>query len=71
MKVETVAVFEDNSGANHLANKNPMGLAKSRHIDICHRSIRDVVKRGESLIVHVQSKSQHADLFTQRLVILV
>lgn len=60
MKLETVAVNEDDSGVIHLAS-NPMGSARSKHINIRHHFIRDVVKKGNVNIVHVETKLQHAD----------
>ena len=63
---EPVTVYEDNSDAIHLAN-NPIGSARSKHIELRHHSIRDVVKRGLIRITHVESKLQHADALTKNL----
>lgn len=64
--LKTIAVCQDDSGAVHLANKS-MRSARSKHIDIRHHFIRDIVKRGEIKIVHVRTEFQHADLLTKNL----
>lgn len=45
-KLEKVAVYEDDSGAIHLAN-NPMDWGSSKYIDFRHHLSRDVVNKDE------------------------
>lgn len=65
-KLETAALYEDNSGAIHLAHK-PRSSIRSRHIDIHHHLIREVVKRSDIKIIHVETKLQQAGLLTEKL----
>lgn len=44
---------EDNTGALVLAN-NPMGSARSKHVDIRHHFIRDVNNKGDLRTLHVE-----------------
>ena len=61
-----ITVFEDNKGARHLAH-NPMCASNSKHIDIRHHFLRELVFRGEFDIVAVESEQQHADFLTKAL----
>lgn len=66
MKLETVAVYEDISGAIHLAN-DPVGSARSKLVGVRRHFLRQAVKRGDIKIIHVVTKSQHAGLLTKNL----
>ena len=59
-------VFEDNEGAKALA-ENPLSSARTKHIDVRYHFLRELVKRNEIAIRHVQSKDQHADILTKPL----
>ena len=61
-----ITVFEDNKGARHLAH-NLMPASNSKHIDVRHRFLREVVFRGEFDIIAVESEQQHADSLTKAL----
>ena len=61
-----ITVFEDNKGARHLAH-NPVYASNSKHIDIRHHFLRELVFRGEFDIVAVESEQQHADFLTKAL----
>ena len=61
-----ITVFEDNKGARHLAH-NPVCASHSKHIDIRHHFLRELVFRGEFDIVDVESEQQHADFLTKAL----
>ena len=61
-----VTVFEDNEGARHLA-QNSVHTSNSKHIDVRHHFLRELVFRGEFAIVHVPTKEQHADFLTKPL----
>ena len=61
-----ITVFEDNEGARHLA-QNPVSTPNSKHIDVRHHFLRELVLRGDFSIVHVESEKQHADFLTKAL----
>ena len=61
-----ITVFEDNEGARHLA-QNPVCTSNSKHIDVRHHFLRELVFRGEFAIVHVPTAEQHADFLTKPL----
>ena len=58
-----ITVFEDNEGARHLA-QNPVCTSNSKHDDVRHHFLRELVFWGEFTIVHVPTKEQHADFLT-------
>ncbi|CAB1113540.1 unnamed protein product [Ectocarpus sp. CCAP 1310/34] len=61
-----IPVFEDNQGAIQLA-QNPFSNSDSKHIDIRHHFIRELVGRKGISIFHVVSAYQHADFLTKAL----
>ncbi|CAM9497748.1 unnamed protein product [Laminaria digitata] len=61
-----VPVFEHNEGAVQLA-QNPVTNSNSKHIDVRHHFLRELVAKGTISIAHVRSKWQHADLLTKPL----
>ena len=52
--------FEDNQGAVQLS-QNPVSNSNSKHIDVRHHFLREVVHQGDMNVVHVPSEYQHAD----------
>ena len=58
-----IPVFEDNQGAVQLA-QNPITNSNSKHIDVRHHFLRELVGRKEISIIHVPSPFQHADFLT-------
>ena len=58
--------FENNEGAKALA-ENPLSSARTKHIYVRYHFLRELVKRNEIAIRHVQSKDQHADILTKPL----
>ena len=56
-------VFEDNQGALQLS-KNPASNSNSKHVDVLHHFLRELVRQGDIVINHVPSEYQHADIFT-------
>lgn len=46
-----ISLFEDNQGAIQLA-QNPITNSNSKHIDVRHHCIRDLVKRNEISLIH-------------------
>ena len=65
-KGERIIVHEDNEGAIRLAN-NPLSSGRSRHIDVRHHFLRDLVREQVIRIEHVETKLQHADILTKPL----
>ena len=61
-----ITVFEDNKGARHLAH-NLVCALNSKHIDIRHHYLKELLFRGEFEIVAVESEQQHADFSTKAL----
>ena len=61
-----IQVFEDNSGAIQLG-VNPVTNSNSKHIDVRHHFLRELVEKGEFEISHVESEYQHADFLTKPL----
>ena len=59
-------VFEDNQGALQLS-KNPVSNSNSKHIDVRHHFLRELVRQGGIIVNHVPSEYQHADILTKRL----
>ena len=59
-------VFEDNQGAVQLA-QNPITSSNSKHIDVGHRFLRELVCQRNIKVVQVPSKFQHADILTKAL----
>ena len=57
-------VFEDNQGALQLS-KNPVSNSNSKHIDVCHHFLRELVRQGDIIVNHVPSECQQADILTK------
>ena len=64
--VRCTAIFEDNVGALHLANK-PATTSNSKHINTRHHFLWARVANGDFRVVHVRSDLQHADFLTKPL----
>ena len=61
-----IPVYEDNEGAINIA-KHPISNSNSKHIDTRMHFLRERVEEKEFDIIHVGSKSQHADFLTKAL----
>ena len=61
-----IPMYEDNAGSIQIAN-NPVSNSNSKHIDVRHHFLRELVDRKEMEIIHVPSKYQHADFLTKAL----
>ena len=57
-------VFEDNEGALQLS-KNPVSNSNSKHVDVRHHFLRELVRQGDISVNHVRSEYQHADILTK------
>ena len=63
---ESTIVYCDNKGAIRLA-LNPGTHQRSKHIDIKHHFIRELIDRNVVVLEYVQSANQLADVFTKGL----
>ena len=59
-------VFEDNQGAVQLA-QNTVTNSNSKHIDVRHHFLRELVRQRDIEIVQVPSEFQHAEILTKSL----
>ena len=59
-------VFEDNQGAVQLG-QNPITSSNSKHMDVRHHFIRELVRQKGIKLVQVPSEFQHADILTKAL----
>ena len=65
-RMPCIAMYEDNEGAIQVA-KHPILNSNSKHIDVRHHFLRELVERKEVEIIHVASQYQHADFLTKAL----
>ncbi|KAG9458830.1 hypothetical protein H6P81_003338 [Aristolochia fimbriata] len=61
-----MTVYCDNTSAINIS-KNPVQHSRTKHIDIRHHFIRELVEDGQVLIEHVSTENQLADIFTKSL----
>ena len=59
-------IYEDNVAAEKLC-KNNVHHARTKHIDIKHHFIREIVQQGQIEIKHLASSEMLADLLTKAL----
>ena len=59
-------VFEDNQGAVQLA-QNPVTNSNSKHIDVRHNFLRELVRQKDIKVVKIPSEFQPADILTKAL----
>ena len=59
-------IFEDNQGEAQLS-QNPVSNSNSKHIDVRHHVLRELVRQGDISVSHVPSEYQHADILTKAL----
>ena len=57
-------VFEDNQGALQLSKKL-VSNSNSKHINVRHHFLRELVRQGDTIVNHVPSEYQHADILTK------
>lgn len=63
---DVVTLFCDNTSAINIA-KNPVQHSKTKHIEIRHHYIRDLVNYKILSLEHVNTEDQLADIFTKPL----
>lgn len=61
-----IVLYEDNEGANSLADNSP-SPKRGEHIDVRCHFIREFMDTGNIYVVHVVSGWQHADILTKPL----
>ena len=66
IKLECVSIKCDNTSAINLT-KNPIQHSRTKHIDIKHHFIRDLVLTKEVKVEYVSTLNQLADIFTKPL----
>ena len=58
-------VFEDSQGAVQLA-QNPVTNPNSKHVDVRHHFLRELVRQEDiEVVVQVSSEFHHVDIFTK------
>ena len=62
----SIKVLEDNQGTKSLI-ENPLSSARSKHINVRHHFIRDLIKTRKMYVECVASAEQHADILTKAL----
>ena len=65
-RMPCIAMYEDSEGAIQIA-KHPTSNSNSKHTDVRHHFLRELVERKEIEIIHVASQYQHADFVTKAL----
>ncbi|XP_073271383.1 uncharacterized protein [Primulina huaijiensis] len=66
LKSEPLVMYCDNSSAINIS-KNPVQHSRTKHIDIRHHFIRDLVEKGLIRMEFVDTNNQLADIFTKAL----
>ena len=56
----------DNQGAVAIG-ENPIGGGRTKHIDVRHHFVRELVERRDFSVQFTESSSQHADMLTKPL----
>lgn len=57
-------VYDQNQGDMQLAN-NPMSSTNSKHVDVRHHFLRELIRSDEIRITYVKSADQDADMITK------
>jgi hypothetical protein len=63
---EAIRILEDNQVCISIAN-NPINNKRTKHIDIKHHFVRDLITNGTLTLEYCETKSQIADIFTKGL----
>ena len=63
---DTLIVYCDNTSAINIS-KNPVQHSRTKHIDIRHHFIRELVENKTVVIEHFATENQLTDIFTKTL----
>ena len=63
-RMPCIVMYKDNEGAIQIA-KHPISNSNSKHSDVRHHFLRELVERKKIEIIHVASQYQHADFLTK------
>ena len=66
LRSESLMLFCDNLSAIHIA-QNPVQHARTKHIDIRHHFLRELVESQTLGIDHIDTNNQLVDIFTKPL----
>ena len=66
VRQDVMTLFCDNLSAINIS-KNPIQHSRTKHIDIRHHFIRDLVEDKVIILEHVSTENQLADIFTKAL----
>ena len=66
VKQDVMTLYRDNLSTINIS-KNPIQHNRTKHIDIRHHFIRDIVKDKTVTLEHVTTKRQLEDIFTKAL----
>ena len=64
--IDTIIIREDNEGAIKMAT-NRLSSRRTRHVDVKHHIVCNVVDNGILQIHYVKSREQHVDVLTKAL----
>ena len=65
-KLSAIRVLEDDAGAIALAD-NPTSSSNSKHIDVRHHFLRELVDKRKIEVEHEESEEQHVEMLTKAL----
>ena len=65
-QTEPTVIYEDNAAAEKLCKNNVLH-SRTKHIDIRHHFIREIVQQGKIEIKHLASTEMLADIMTKAL----
>lgn len=63
---DAMALYCDNVSVINIL-KNSVQQSRTKHIDICHQFIRDLVENKQIVLEHVPTESQIVDICTEAL----
>ena len=61
---KTSVIYEDNQGDIFLAENRQVGIC-TKHIDICHHFLWDMVEEKDMYVHYIQSEDNPADIMTK------
>ena len=64
--LDTIAVFFDNTSAINIS-KYPVQHSRTKHIEIRHHFIRELVENKTLVLEYIETEKQLADIFTEAL----